>query len=289
MDTKVNLSCLIKAIVSLFVSIWYRTGLVEEGIIGDASLWTKQIILNRQTANLHRAFATILRTDDLLVNHDRYGMFRPTKDHPERKTMTNLHLDMNPWNYIFDQDNSYQIEVLSSLRYESDDDWIDENNEVGCAMIGELHVQGLVNLADNREENGGFWLVPGFHKYLSRWTKENTEVKKKFGRHDQFILFDREDIPELYAVACHISTRAGSAILWDQRTMHGSRANQSQQARFAQFFKMFPREHPSMNTEREQSRRQVILSKFEKANINPDTDLTPLGKKLFGLVNFFPS
>ena len=42
----------------------------------------------------------MLGTEDLIVNHDRYGMFRPAKEHPERATMTNLHLDMNPWNYI---------------------------------------------------------------------------------------------------------------------------------------------------------------------------------------------
>jgi len=73
---------------------------VQEGIIGNASLWTRQILLNRQTPALHTAFATILGTENLLVNHDRYGMFRPAKEHPERATMTNLHLDMNPWNHI---------------------------------------------------------------------------------------------------------------------------------------------------------------------------------------------
>ncbi len=73
---------------------------MQEGIIGDASLWTRQILLNRQTPALHTAFATILGTENLLVNQDRYGMFRPAKEHPERATMTNLHLDMNPWNYI---------------------------------------------------------------------------------------------------------------------------------------------------------------------------------------------
>ena len=223
------------------------------------------------------------------MNHDRYGMFRPAKDHPEHATMTNLHLDMNPWNHIFDKDNSYQIEILSSLRYDNDDDWIDENNEVGCAAVGELHVQGQVNLADNREEDGGFWLVPGFHKYLPQWTRDHTKLQDKFGRDYQFILFDREDIPELYASACHVSTRVGSAILWDQRTMHGSRANQSHRTRFAHLFKMLPRRHESMNCEREHSRRQTILSQFKLANIDPEQDLTLLGKKLFGLVDFFPS
>ncbi len=83
-----------------YFRLWSRTGLVQEGIIGDASLWTRQILLNRQTPALHTAFATILGTENLLVNQDRYGMFRPAKEHHERATMTNLHLDMNPWNYI---------------------------------------------------------------------------------------------------------------------------------------------------------------------------------------------
>ncbi|CAF3309439.1 unnamed protein product, partial [Rotaria socialis] len=55
--------------------LWIRTGIVSEGIIGDASLWTRQILLNRQTPALHTAFASVLGTENLLVNQDRYGMF----------------------------------------------------------------------------------------------------------------------------------------------------------------------------------------------------------------------
>ncbi|CAF3688229.1 unnamed protein product, partial [Rotaria sp. Silwood1] len=175
---------------------WRKTGLVQEGIIGSASLWTRQILLNRQTSALHAAFAAILQTENLLVNHDRYGMFRPVKEHPERATMTNLHLDMNPWSYFEDKDNSEQFEVLNQLRYRSASDWITENNEPGCAAIGELHVQGLVNLADNQEEDGGFWLVPGFHKYLEQWTHEHQALSNIYGRWNRFNLFREGDIPE---------------------------------------------------------------------------------------------
>ncbi|CAF1599993.1 unnamed protein product [Rotaria magnacalcarata] len=262
---------------------WSRTGIVHEGIIGDASLWTRQILLNRQTPALHTAFASVLGTENLLVNQDRYGMFRPTKEHPERSTMTNLHLDMNPWLYIDKEDNSHQLETLSKLRYRSDDDWITENNEPGCAKIGELHVQGLVNLADNREEDGGFWLVPGFHKYLTQWADDHRDLSHCYGHYNQFIMIGRQHIPDLYGAACHISSRAGSAILWDQRTMHGSRANQSQCPRYAQFFKMFPADHPAMTLERAEKRSKAIMAKLQAVNIDPETDLTPLGRKLFGL------
>lgn len=186
--------------------------------------------------------------------------------------------------FILDTDNAYQLEVLSELRYRDDDDWIEENNEPGCAAVGELHVQGLVNLADNLPEDGGFWLVPGFHKYLPQWTIANQRLVGKYGKRSQFNLFDKNDIPDLYSLACHISTRAGSAILWDQRTLHGSRRNESHRPRFAQFFKLFPAEHPAMTPERAEHRRQAILAKLRQANIDPESDLTPLGKRLFGLV-----
>jgi hypothetical protein len=251
---------------------------------------------------LHTAFAAILGTENLLVNQGRYGMFRPVKEHPERATMTNLHLDINPWRYfeglffsllcslvlflifVLDKDNSHQIQTLTALRYNSIQDWITENNEPGCATIGEQHVQGLVNLADNLEEDGGFWLVPGFHKHLPQWTAEHEELRQRYGLHITFNLFEKRDIPEMYAAACHISSRAGSAILWDQRTMHGSRANCSLQPRFAQFVKMFPVEHPAMTLERAEKRRNAILAKLQAANIDLETEITPLGKRLFGLV-----
>ncbi|CAF3232140.1 unnamed protein product [Rotaria socialis] len=263
--------------------IWSRTGIVHEGIIGGASLWTRQILLNRQTPALHTAFASVLGTENLLVNQDRYGMFRPAKKHPERSTTTNLHLDMNPWLYIDDDDNSHQLEILSKLRYKSDIDWITENNEPGCAKVDELHVQGLVNLADNLEEDGGFWLVPGFHKYLPQWAADHREMLNIYGHYNQFIMIGRKYIPELYDAACHISSRAGSAILWDQRTMHGSRANCSARPRYAQFFKMFPVDHPAMTPERAEKRSKAIMVKLQAVNIDPETDITPLGRKLFGL------
>ena len=283
-------------------SLWSRTGILNEGIIGHSSLCTRQILLNQQTPALHAAFAAILGSEDLLVNLGRYGMLRPAKEHSERATITNLHLDMNPWRYfegwfycllyslalllllIIDQDNSYQIEVLSSLRYKHVQDWLTENNEPGCAAVGEQHVQGLVNLTDNLEQDGGFWLVPGFHKYLPQWVSEHQKLRQYYGPFCTFNVFRRSDIPEMYAAGCHISTRAGSAILWDQRTMHGSQANCSLRPRFAQFVKMFRAEHPAMTSERAGQRRNAILLKLQTAKIDPATDISPLGKKLFGLI-----
>jgi hypothetical protein len=51
---------------------------------------------------LLQVFSALYDRKDLLVNHDRYGLFRAIKKKPEHlkedwQTMENLHLDMNPW------------------------------------------------------------------------------------------------------------------------------------------------------------------------------------------------
>ncbi|CAF3687392.1 unnamed protein product [Rotaria sp. Silwood1] len=212
-------------------------------------------------------------------------MFRPTKEHPERATITNLHLDMNPWNYIGDNDQSHLAKVFTELRYRSNRDWILENDEAGCAQLGQLYVQGLVNLADNHEEDGGFWLIPGFHQYMTKWTNKNYEFRERFLAHNQFIVFDKNEIPDMYKAACHISMRAGSAVLWDQRMMHGSRANCSLRPRYVQYLKMFRADIPTMTPERAERRRKAILEKLQAVNIDPITDLTAAGRIVFGPVN----
>jgi hypothetical protein len=73
---------------------------VSEGILGngDDPFWTHQALRNRQNANLHKAYSILYGREDLLVNHDRYGLFRPTKETPEDdpnqlwQTIYNIHL-----------------------------------------------------------------------------------------------------------------------------------------------------------------------------------------------------
>jgi hypothetical protein len=55
------------------------------------------------------------------------------------------------------------------------EDFISENN--GTKNDGQLKLQGLVAFVDSTEQDGGFCLVPGFHKKLEEWAKltEHTE------------------------------------------------------------------------------------------------------------------
>jgi len=232
----------------------------QEGILGHASIFTERAMLNRQNENLYKVHCALYGTKDLMVNQDRYGFFTPTeniavpqqnqqkKDSPveyiqlpQRKTVTNLHLDMNPWNYVQDEDDSYAHKILNSLRYKRHSDFIIENNEVGCIkpQYKQLHIQSLVNLIDNYEEDGGFQIVPGFHNHIMQWTEVNKHQKSWYGNHQTFIMLKTSC--DLVPYSIRVTARAGSMILWNQTVAHGSRCNNSHRFRMAQFFKVFVR------------------------------------------------
>jgi len=229
-------------------------------------------------------------------------------------TVCNLHLDMNPWGYM-DEDNEKSgsrgkratdekrgvIEARDQLNYEKIGDWISENNRV--IKADGLSVQGLINLADNYAEDGGFQCVPGFHHQFEDFFKSKQPTKSS-GRGpnnsmsmsklaDSSYDFDRQN--ELNGAGIRISMRPGSLLIWDQRLPHGSLSNYSTRFRSAQFLKMFPRR--LVNYKRGKYRSQVLLDFIKTAkrservpgsqtlvnNQNDPLEITDIGRKIFGL------
>ena len=62
---------------------------------------------------------------------------------------------MNPWSFVSDKTAEHSEKILNSLRYKRMGEFIEENNEVGVLANDVLHIQGLINLADNLSEDGG--------------------------------------------------------------------------------------------------------------------------------------
>eukprot|EP00456_Euglypha_rotunda_P005478 TRINITY_DN10928_c0_g1_i3.p1 TRINITY_DN10928_c0_g1~~TRINITY_DN10928_c0_g1_i3.p1 ORF type:complete len:150 (+),score=15.27 TRINITY_DN10928_c0_g1_i3:166-615(+) len=112
-----------------------------------------------------------------------------------------------------------------------------------------------MNLADNKEQDGGFQIVPGFHHHLERWAKspKGMALVKRYGWRETFIMLP-DDI-EFHEHSIRVTARAGSVVFWDQRTMHGSRPNESPNPRYAQFFKIFP---ATMYSKRATARQAAI-------------------------------
>jgi hypothetical protein len=197
-------------------STWNQWPSMEnEGILGTPAVFTKQAFKNRQNENVYKAFSTILNEKELLVSVDRYGFFRPTKnvemdgekcDFPKWKSRKNIHLDMNPWDYF--SNNKSESQVFSN--YNPLQLFCMENNEGGKSEDKVIRIQGLINLLDNHEEDGGFVLIPGFHKKLGEWTESNP--RRGYGI---FNIIPSSN--EIQKYTQRITAKAGTLIIWDNR------------------------------------------------------------------------
>jgi len=180
--------------------------------------------------------------------------------------MLNLHLDMNPWAFVENKSNKAEEQILANLRYKIKQDFITENNHIGVLSDNKVHAQGLINLADNKEEDGGFHIVPGFKHHLEEWARGrwSKALKQSYGESQTFIVLRPND--PLYKQSVRVTCRAGSIVLWDQRTAHGSCPNDSESPRYAQFFKMFPA--VPMNLSRERARIKAITKNISTTSFD---------------------
>lgn len=148
-----------------------------------------------------------------------------TKNFPEWKTFENLHLDGNPWHYVLQQKC-----LASNLLYKRNSEFIEENNVLGPFGDGQLYVQGLINFMDNRVQDGGFQLVPKFHKQIKEFTLATANTLGERFKSQTFIVLP-ENLPQLKG-AQRISVPAGCIVIWNQYTAHGSKPNHSERPRF---------------------------------------------------------
>ncbi|KYQ91451.1 putative phytanoyl-CoA dioxygenase [Tieghemostelium lacteum] len=282
----------------------------EEGILGYQPVFTETALRNRSNLIIHKVYSTLLNCDQLYINHDRYGFFRPTKDvpspyprvtphhhdlnehlsttnqtiekldFPKWKTIRNLHLDMNPFQYIESNSDTDRMNRFNSMKYKNSSDFMHENNEPGTLKQNELHIQGLINLVDNQEDDGGFLLVPGFSNHFVDFAKNNSQLKTMYGTRMTFVVIPDENL--VHKQAIRITARAGSLVLWDQKTAHGSTFNNSHRPRMAQFIKMFKKD--LLPKETLQRRSEQIKLKYSK-NVNEDvlSKLSQQQRNILGL------
>ncbi len=265
----------------------------SEGIIGEHITWTRRSLVNRMNPVLYRVFCTLLGESDLLVSHDRYGFFRPAAINLERSTDKNLHFDCNPWTkFNIHVDNSAARTSQQDERpadaapYADDGDFIREGNYAGTAGL-----QAMINLIDNRTEDGGFHCVPQFHKHIQEWAAQHTILGGSFAPDATFCPFFWEpspgsqdediiaDVTGLSENAQRIPLRRGVLLVWDQMLPHGSSPNCSFTPRAVQLLTLRPTAAISSQAERV-VRAEVVLQHVKA--LGALDDVTDIGKKVFG-------
>lgn len=250
------------------------------GMPGPLPRFEAQLLRNRQDATLRAVCQHLLGVGDVLVSHDRWALYRPAhaRNGEQRElrgsnrwaTRANVHLDMNPW---FIHDEVGVRAALDALDYDDRRSFILENNLVHRSFGSSI--QGVINLRDNVEEDGGFAVVPGFHRIFETWVECGAHT---LGLRD----WPRKSYPFQQSegaahMAQRVPMRAGSVVLWDQRCAHGSMPNRSGNPRMAQFFKMFP----ATTLSDAQRRKRAAILQQEIDALGFGEELTETGRAVF--------
>jgi hypothetical protein len=208
---------------------------------------------NRQFPRVHQAFADILGTEKLWVSMDRATMKPPIDPRfPHYEDRGFVHWDL----------------------------------DTAKPLPARLGVQGVLALTDTTEEMGGFCCIPGFHRVLEAWIREQPADRNPRAP-------DLSRLPEGYKVT-PIAMEAGDLVIWDRTLAHGNGRNVGTRPRLAQYITMHP---AGDDWERRQERiacwqerhapsyweRDIPEKLRGREKRFPPAELTPLGRKLLGL------
>ena len=92
---------------------------------------------------------------------------------------------MNPWTYLGIAENK----KMENLKFR---EFITEDNISSKGKY--TKVQGLLCLNDVKEDDGGFFTVPGFSSQLEKWAEKNIEYGKRFvERGSDFVVVLKDD------------------------------------------------------------------------------------------------
>eukprot|EP01089_Gocevia_fonbrunei_P020695 TRINITY_DN7773_c0_g1_i1.p1 TRINITY_DN7773_c0_g1~~TRINITY_DN7773_c0_g1_i1.p1 ORF type:complete len:370 (+),score=80.55 TRINITY_DN7773_c0_g1_i1:124-1233(+) len=273
----------------------YWPGLNKLGIFSQAlSFHAWQ---NRANPKMYNVFKTLMGREDLWVSIDNWGTMRPTKDIPQTLTPAHirttvdtddpsvtktdepswksksnwLHWDLNP--FIWESSKNEGLDYTFAC------DFISENN--GTKNIGDLKLQGLLNLIDAREQDGGFVTIPGFFKHLKEWT-EQSHLQEYASKHQEiydFVYVPKNDPMQLQPQK--IPMRAGSLLIWRSEQPHANYGNDSERFRMVQYVKMFVAQNGKPGTKR---RRELMAS-----SVPPALQQTEMQRKLFGIQDYSPN
>jgi hypothetical protein len=207
------------------------------GVIGKEALFSESLLSARLHPNVVASYSAVHDREDVIACHDRAAWMRPSLMNPAWDTpfsWPGLHFDVSLRNY-FDKDARASVDsFLKAIDFASGN-FVAENNAKHFSM-GRT-VQGVLNLLDNEEEDGGFHCVPGMYgDALKQWveTHESLPAPEVNGRYN---LQRFGSDAELGKQAVRLPCPAGTLILFDATLPHGTRPNASWQSRAILFLR----------------------------------------------------
>eukprot|EP01046_Picozoa_sp_COSAG06_P015786 COSAG06_NODE_1023_length_11042_cov_2.398337_1_plen_2013_part_00 len=287
------------------------------GLPDEQAVFTPQIVRNRQSPRLYAALDVVTPAwpdsepraasvpseqepgpNSIRVSHDRWCLYPPAlgadgESRPNRQTNNpGAHLDICPWEYLRRDDRRYDAETdIDRLEYDGPTrvrqlcDFRAEINNVRGDRGGP-HNQGVLNLVDNEESDGGTAVVPGFHRCYSEWSKalgpwEQCRVGQR--RRGNAFVFGNPFDP-IHGLMRRVTMRAGSLVLWNQTLVHGAVPNASKNIRVAQFVRGF--RAGELAPGRSERRARAVTRELKLAGVLGE--LGPLAPHVFGVSKLEP-
>lgn len=231
------------------------------GVIGKRALFNPRILEARLHPNVVAAYQAVYGREDVVACHDRAAWMRPAAHCAAWMTpfkWPGIHFDISLRGFF---EPGYRQEVdnyLDGLDYHSFTGFVGENNAKHETMGRQ--VQGVLNLLDNRDEDGGFHCVPGFYgDELRNWVNghKNLPEPEPNGRYE-LSAFGMD--AELAMWTQRIPCPAGTLLLFDTTLPHGTKPNASEQSRAILFLRYIVGDTlpPGSWQQRNASLRQIV-------------------------------
>merc|ERR1719440_1478703 len=211
-------------------------GMNRYGVIGKEALFNHAILSARLHPNVAAAYSAVHGRQDVFACHDRAAWMRPSAIDASWNTpfsWPGLHFDISLPSY-FGDDPSAVEDFLCDVDYEGGH-WAAENNAKHQSM-GRT-VQGVLNLYDNEEEDGGFHCVPGmFGPPLQQWVQNHPGLPKA-EPNGKYELKGFGPDAQLGTRSVRVPCPAGTLILFDATLPHGTKPNISCRSRAILFLR----------------------------------------------------
>lgn len=230
------------------------------GVIGKGTLFNPEILATRLHPNVAAAYSAVHGRSDVFACHDRAAWMRPAAVNPAWDTpfaWPGLHFDVSLRSYFDDCSRAKVDEFLCRADYAAGD-FVAENNAKHHSM-GRT-VQGVLNIFDNAEEDGGFQCVPGiFGAPLEEWVCNHgglpePEVNGRYNMKG----FGAD--AKLGSGAVRVPCPAGTLILFDATLPHGTKPNVSARSRAILFMRYLTSDElpPEAWRQRNASLRRIV-------------------------------
>jgi len=229
---------------------WYKPGIIAS--TGMVEMYHYQSMWDvRQSPKVYEAFAEVHGTEKLWVSIDRTN-FKPPADpaHPQHDHKGFIH---------WDTDTSLYPNIP-------------------------FRVQGVLALTDTVADMGGFQCIPDLYQELDAWIAAQPADRDP-----------RKPDTTGFTIS-KLAMHAGDLVIWTTLLPHGNGHNVSSRPRLAQYVTMNPADEDNLEARQTriscwQQKRPLPFRAFPGdprglESQTPPAELTPLGRKLLGIVSW---